>query len=132
MKNIRRQTACAALAVVVMLIARPAIADDWKLLGTRTVDRGIDRDEIQVTALRGAFHKLKLKVAGSPIEIKSLHVIYGNGDPDKLEVREHIRSGGETRSIDLRGGDRVIKKVIIWYKTEGGHNKAVVTVWGRD
>jgi Protein of unknown function (DUF2541) len=122
----------AALMLGLLLVARPATADDWKLLGTRTVDRGGDRDEIHVSAVRGAFRKIKLKVEGSPVEIKSLHVVYGNGEPDKLEVRDHIHAGGETRSIDLNGGDRVIKKVIIWYKTEGGHNRAVITLWGRD
>lgn len=55
-----------------------------------------------------------------------------NGEPDKLEVREEIAKGGETRAIDLRGaGTRSIKKIEFWYETKGsGKGKADVTVFG--
>jgi hypothetical protein len=105
----------------------------WKLLGGRKVDKTLDKDEILVGSKQGDFKRIKLRVEGAAIEIINVHVIYGNGEPDKLEVREHIRPGGETRAIDLRGGERVIHKVVLWYKTDTPSRKrATVTVWGLD
>ena len=129
---IRRNAVAVALLAAGWLAAAPALGE-WRLLGTRQVKRSADRDEIPVTAARGGFKRIKLAVAGSDIEIKDLHVIYGNGEPDKLSVRENIRAGGETRAIDLRGWDRVIKKVVLWYHTERGVKaRATVSVWGWD
>ena len=117
--------------VTLALMVTPASADDWRLLGTRTVDRGADRDQIQVTAARGAFHRIKLKVEHAPIEISRLEVVYTNGEPDRLDVRERIRAGKETRDIDLKGGDRAIRRIVFWYHTDAGHERASVSVWGR-
>jgi len=106
---------------------------EWKLLGSRKVDRKGERDEIAVTVARGGFKRLKLTVTGAGVEFANVHVIYGNGEPDKLEVRQNVAAGGETRAIDLRGHDRVIRKVVFWYKTEGaGKARATVSAWGFD
>jgi hypothetical protein len=108
----------------------PASADDWRLLGTRTVDRGADHDQIQLMASAG-YHRLKLKVEHAPIEIDKLEVVYANGEPDWLELRAHIRAGGETHDIDLKGGDRVVRRIVFWCHAEAGHERAVISVWGR-
>jgi len=72
--------------------------------------------------------------------IQLLHLIvhYGNGNPDKIETRELIPAGGESRIIDLKGGDafgtqsaRVIKKIDFWYETKSlGRKCALVRVYG--
>jgi hypothetical protein len=39
-------------------------------------------------------------------------VTYDNGAPDRIDVRENIPKGGESRVIDLRGvGKRSIRKI---------------------
>jgi hypothetical protein len=112
----------------------PAVARaEWKILGSREVNRKGERDEIAVTAARGGFKAVKLAVKGAGVEFKDVHVIYGNGEPDKLEVRHSIPAGGETRVLDLTGRERIIQKIVFWYKTEGrGRHKAIVTAWGLD
>ena len=59
-------------------------------------------------------------------------VTYDNGAPDRLEVREDIPQGGESRAIDLRGvGKRRLRKVEFWYHTKGVFKgKANVTLFG--
>jgi hypothetical protein len=42
-------------------------------------------------------------------------VNFANGGSEEVEVRENIRAGGQTRSIDLRGTDRVINSVDFFY-----------------
>jgi hypothetical protein len=132
MSNFIRRTVIAIGVAGLLLV--PAIAQaEWKVLGTRQVDRKAETDEITVTASRGGFKAIKLAVKGAAVEFKDVHVIYGNGEPDKLEVRNKIPEGGETRPLDLQGRERVIRKIVFWYKTEGvGRQRAVVTAWGLD
>ena len=132
MKKLGRPALLAGAVVAAMLL--PAIARaEWKVLGSRQVDRRGERDEIPVTASRGGFKAIKLAVKGAAVDFQDVHVIYGDGEPDKLEVRNKIPAGGETRALDLKGRERIIRKVVFWYKTVGaGRQRATVTVWGLD
>ena len=106
--------------------------EDWDLLGARTVNATLDRDEIEVTAARGLFKQLKFTVKGAPIFIEKMYVHYGNGEVYEHEVRYKIEAGSESREIDLPGNNRIIRKVVFWYEKAtwlGG--TPVVTLWGK-
>jgi hypothetical protein len=104
---------------------------DWVFLGERTVGDNLDHDTIPVTAARGDFRRIQFRVKDHAIQILRLVVHYGNGNPDKIETREMIPAGGKSRVIDLKGGDRVIKKIDFWYETKSlGHKRALVRVYG--
>lgn len=127
----RRFLTTAALAVALIAPALPLHAA-WKVLAVVKADKGLDRDEVNVASGRG-FRKVKLKADGADVEIQSLHVVYANGELDKLEVRKVVRAGTTTLPLDLRGGERVIRKVILWYKTRADEKrKAIVTIYGED
>jgi hypothetical protein len=59
-------------------------------------------------------------------------VTYDNGQPDKIDVRQNIAQGGESRAIDLKGvGQRSLRRVDFWYDTKGFlKGKADVTLFG--
>jgi hypothetical protein len=122
------------LAITVPKSAIPisqAAVKEWVLLGERSVSDRVDHDTIPVTIARGNFHRLKITVRQHPIRILHLVVHYGNGNPDTLEIRQLIPAGGESRAIDLRGGDRVIRKIEFWYETQSlGRQPAIVRVYG--
>lgn len=106
--------------------------EDWDLLGVRTVNATLDRDEIEVTAARGLFKQLKFTVKGAPIFIEKMIVHYGNGEEYDHPVRYKIEAGSASREIDLPGNNRIIKKVVFWYEKAtwlGG--TPVVTLWGK-
>ena len=108
------------------------VIEDWDLLGVRTVKATLDRDEIEVTAARGVFTKLKFTVKGHPILLEKMIVHYGNGDVWDHPVRFNIEAGSESREIDLPGDRRIIKKVVFWYeKANWVGGAAVVTLWGK-
>jgi hypothetical protein len=71
-------------------------------------------------------------VTGGNLEMHRMIVIYENGAPEELEIRENIREGGETRAMDLRGiGRRNINRIDFWYNSKGIlRGKATVTVLG--
>ena len=88
---------------------------------------------MQVGRQDGDFRKIQLRVRNNDIEILDLKVVYGNGQMDDIRVRENIRAGGQTRVIDLKGGERFIRNVQLVYRSRPSFKgQAVVEVWGRD
>ena len=117
------------LASALLSTATPA-QGAWKVLGVIKADKGLDRDEVTVSASR-AYRQLRLKADGADVEIRSLHVVYGSGEPDKIEVRKKIRAGTSTFPLDLRGGERFIRRIVLWYATpERETRRAIVTIYG--
>jgi len=87
----------------------------WQYLGEANVDGNLDHDIIQVGRADGKFRALQIRVERAPIEFQRVIVHYGNGERDELEIRDRIRAGGQTRVLDLRGGERNIASVEFWY-----------------
>lgn len=112
---------------------RPGPAGAWRLLGTVQANFKADHDTIEVTGPNDDFRKLKFKVTDAPLKLRRVVVIYDNGQRDKLEVRQDIKKGGESRPIDLAGaGRRSLRKIEFWYETKGVlQGKADVTVFGQ-
>jgi hypothetical protein len=124
------------IAVVTLALgtacATAVAAEGWELLGTRNAGHGADRDEIVVTAAEGRFRQVKLTVSRSALELRDLDVHYADGTVQEVAVRRLIPAGGETRAIDLDGGDRVIRKVVFRYATPRRRARtAVVRLYGR-
>jgi hypothetical protein len=104
---------------------------NWVLLGQRTVTDRIDHDQIVVTATRGDFRSIKITVQRAAVDFHRVVVHFRNGGNQEVEMRHTIPAGGETRAIDLRAGDRVIRSVDFWYdaRTIRGR-RAVVHLFG--
>jgi hypothetical protein len=122
-----------AIGIFAGLLASPAAnAASWEKLGERSVSLLNDHDVIPVTLLRGDFRKIKLKVRGNGIFINELVVDYAVGGVDRLPVRHFVKAGGETRVIDLRGGERIVRSVQLLYRrVPNGRGRAVVSAYGR-
>ena len=110
----------------------PGAAGAWRLIGQTHAGHAADHDTIIVRGPYDNFRRLKFKVTDAPLNLHTLVVTYDNGAPDRIEVRENIRQGGESRTIDLRGvGKRSIRKVDFWYDAQGlVRGKADVTLFG--
>lgn len=125
------QLAGALIAAVAASPWSTVHARDWQLLGQRSVRFLTDRDEIPVTAARGAFRRIKLRVLDAAVEFIQVEIMFSNGDRMDVPVRSLIRAGGETRAIDLPGRERFIRKVMLVYKTRpGARERATVELWG--
>jgi hypothetical protein len=134
-----RSLCAAALAIAAVFItlapeagARPHNRN-WELLGRQSVGFLKDRDVVQVGRSDGDFSKIQLRVRNNEVEFTDLKVVYGNGQSDDIQVRNKIPAGGQTRVIDLKGGDRFIKRIELAYRSKPSfRGQAVVEVWGRD
>ncbi len=105
----------------------------WALLGQRNVTDRADHDTITVTGARGNFTAVKFEVQRRAVDFHRVVIHFGNGNDQNVELRNTIRAGGETRVIDIEGGDRVIRSIDFWYdaKTLGRGGRATVRVLGR-
>jgi hypothetical protein len=106
-------------AILVLLIgftmAASAQRNGAVVLGEANVDGGLDHDRIVVTAERGEYRAIRLRVQKAAVEFDRVVVHYGNGSSEPIPIRHVIPAGGETRLIDLPGGRRVIQSVEFWY-----------------
>ncbi len=104
----------------------------WHKIGERTVDFNKDRDEISVLG-SDRFASLKFKVTEATIDLVSLEVMFESGDNQNVMISQSVKSPGESRVIDLKGGaERSIKKIVFVYKTlpNSKDEKASVEIWG--
>ena len=104
----------------------------WRLIGTTQASHSADHDLIAVRGPYDYFRKLKFKVTNAPLKMQRMLVTYDDkGAPERIDVRQNIAQGGESRLIDLRGGKRKIRTIEFWYDTKGFlSGKADVTVFG--
>src|SRR5690349_20064195 len=130
----------AAVAILALAPARmvraadtaPDDEKDWKMLGDAQIEKKGGTATIDVGAEEGLVKRIKFEVRGTDVEFKKATVSYENGDPEQIDVRDKVRRGGKTRPIDLKGGNRVIKKVAIALKVDKDADRdARVILMGR-
>jgi hypothetical protein len=104
----------------------------WIYLGESNVDGSSDHDKIKVGRSDGRFRALQIRVERAPIEFDRVVVHYANGGDDEVPIRSRIGAGSRTRPIDLRGGDRAIESVEIWYaRARDNSRKPKLRLYGR-
>lgn len=103
----------------------------WHKIGETTVNFQKETDEIMVL-VADRFAAIKFKVMDAPIDLISLEIYYESGDKQDIKINAPIKAKGESRVIDLNGGERNLKKIVFVYKTLPNHKdqKAHLEVWG--
>ena len=108
-----------------------SIAKGWTTLGSKKVNWRLDRDVIRVGAQDGTFTRLRIKVTGGSVNMRSMVVTYGNGTKERIPLKYNFRRGATSRTIDLNGGRRVIKQITFVYDRDRITRKARVWVAGK-
>lgn len=103
----------------------------WHKIGETTVDFAKDRDEVSIIGA-DKFASLIFKVTDAPIDLIDIEVFYESGDNQKVAVNFPIKAAGQSKEIDLNGGERSIKKIVFVYKTLPNRKdiKSHVEIWG--
>ena len=106
--------------------------EGWYKIGERKVNFTTDRDDIAILG-KDRFSAILFKVKDSPIHLVSATVVYESGDNESLELDFPIASAGESQVINLKGGQRAIKKITLVYKTVANRNdeRADIEIWGQ-
>ena len=105
---------------------------DWVILGSVNAGHNADNDRITVTGPHDNFRKLKFKVKNALLTMRQVVVTYDDGAPERLDVKENLAAGAETRVIDLHGGKRSIRTIEFWYETKNNKgDKAEIVAFGQ-
>lgn len=111
----------AMLALVSLLIAGAAGAANapgrWQLLGERDVDFRADHDTIEVGRREGKFKQIQFRVKNAPIEVSSLVITFDNNQTFTPQLRQRFPQGSGSRTIDLPGNRRIIKRIDFNYRS---------------
>src|SRR3989442_1098467 len=118
----------AVLAALVLLTVPTA---DWESLGTRRVSFTLDHDAMIVGAREGGFTAIKLEVVGGDLEMYNIKVTFGNGQTFSPETRVQFHQGSWSRTIDLPGPVRILRRVDFWYRSRLRRGMATVRLFGR-
>ena len=107
-------------------------ATGWERLGSRDVDFRGDHDRIEVGRNEGRFKQLQIRVKDAPIEITNMVVTFGNDERLNLKMNHRFAEGSGTRSIDLPGDRRTIKRIDFNYRSISRRDgKGSVEVYAR-
>lgn len=103
----------------------------WHKISETTVDFKKDRDEVMILGAN-RFAAIQFKVVDAPIDLLNLEIFYESGDIQKIDVNSTVKAPGESRVIDLNGGERNLSKIVFVYKTLPNRkdDKAHVEIWG--
>jgi hypothetical protein len=125
----------ALLALVLGIVALPTAAaarrghNGWTLLGERRVTDKLDHDTIVVTAGRGDFRRIELRVLERPVQFHKVVVHFGNGEHQELDAARGHRGRRPLARHRPRGHDRVIHSIDFWYNAQslrqGAHRARV-------
>ncbi|HRC84115.1 MAG TPA: hypothetical protein PK413_00745 [Thermoanaerobaculia bacterium] len=130
---VRSLLAAAVLCGLLVGSAQAGPVVGWELLGQRSVTDRLDHDVIPVTAAKGNFKSLKIKVFVRAVQFHHVTVHFANGENQTIELRNVIPAGGESRVIDVEGYDRVIRSIELTYDAQSLRGRrARVQVWGRN
>jgi len=136
MKKVMIITAFALFAVIAINAqdSRTIVTSDktdWHKIGETSVNFNTDRDEVTVSGA-DKFAALRFKVTDVPIHLMSMEVYFDDGNKQDINVNFPIKPKGESRVIELEGGERDLKKVIFIYKTIDNRSdrEAHVELWG--
>ena len=113
----KRYLALAIITIGLMVSGYASAATGWERLGGREVDFKGDRDSIQVGKSEGRFKQLQIRVKDAPIEISDMVVIFGNDEEFRPNLRERFTEGSGSKTIDLPGDRRTIKRIDFRYRS---------------
>jgi hypothetical protein len=113
----RRSLFLALMTVCLFAAGYAGGATGWERLGSRDVDFRGDRDTIQVGKSEGRFKQLQIRVKDAPVEITNMVVTFGNDERFSPNVRYRFAEGSGSRTIDLPGERRGIKRIDFNYRS---------------
>ncbi len=134
MKTIRTLVSITTIMLLMVAIVSSTEArpwDNWRELGSVKAGHHADHDRIEINGPHDTFRKIKIKVEGSDMKLRKMVVVYEDGAPENIQIRDDIKKGGESRPIDLKGGKRKLKSVEFWFEAKGFlSGKAEVYLFG--
>src|SRR5436853_376810 len=89
--------------------------------------------DVILAATEGRFRSIRIVVAGGDLELFDVKVTFGDGETFSPATRLYFKENSRTRTIDLPGAARIIRRIDFYYRSVpgGGQGRATVHVYGR-
>lgn len=103
----------------------------WNKIGDAKVDFSNDKDKFILIG-KDRYKSLQLKVKDAPVHIETMTVEYEGGAKEEIALASELKTGSESRVIELKNANMEIKNVTFVYRTVpgSGTSKAEVELWG--
>jgi len=88
----------------------------WEKIAEKTVDFIRDRDEIKVNGTHN-YAFIKIVVTDAPIYLNNLVIGFETGNDQTVEIKQAIKSPGETKTFKVFEPVRKIKRIFLVYST---------------
>jgi hypothetical protein len=106
--------------------------DNWERLGKESVGRGAREASIRVGVEEGWYRWIKLKARGGRLDLRSVRVVFADGEKLDFETFGVLVDGGETRPLPISAMfKRLIRRVEIRYELGSDSGPIEVRVLGR-
>jgi hypothetical protein len=105
---------------------------EWELLGTTRVGGfRLDRDTIDVGRREGRFGRIGLIAREGAVFVDEVIVVFANGEPQRISLRQFLREGERTPPIDLLGRDRAIRRIEVTARgRQPGRRRSLLEIYG--
>ena len=134
--RVRGSMRALALAAVVLVCAiGSARADEWSVVGQKTLVNTATSAEVAGEGgklLKEDIKKTKISVEGADVEISKVVLHWNNRPDDTITNVGVVKSGGETAPKDAPGREATLLSVGVQYKILGNKPTATLKVWGYD
>jgi len=121
-----------AALLLALTLASTAVGAGTQLLGSTMLTRQEnDVDALRFASCRNGISQLKLQIRRANAEVDSIVVHFANGESTRLDVRQRLKKGGESRWLDLPRGARCISKIRLVGDSEGARKQAKVEIYAR-
>lgn len=105
--------------------------DKWVDLGTKSVDRTLDRDVVQLTS-GDIYTALRIEVESGVVNVYKTTIHFKNGEAQDVTLPEVLTKENNNGLIDLKNNRKVIDKITFWYDTKNSdQEKAVIKIRAR-
>jgi hypothetical protein len=103
----------------------------WQKIGDAKVDFSSDKDKFILIG-KDKFKELQVKAKDAPVHIESMTVEYEGNVKEEIALASMLKTGGESRKIELKHPDAHIKNISFVYHTvpSSGTKKAEIELWG--
>jgi hypothetical protein len=122
-------------AVVLLATLGSAGADEWFMLGQRTI-KSMDPN-VEIKAEEGKMwkediKKTKITVEGADVEISKVVLRWQGRKDETITKVGVVKSGGQTAEKDAPGRESTLTSVAVQYKILNAKPTATLKVWGYD
>ena len=106
------------------------VKDVWRKIGETQIDFKKETGEILITDEK-RYGSVKIRVSNATINLESFDIYFDNGEMQRVDIHQLVKSDSETNAVNLNG-KKTVKRIDLRYKSIGviSDVKPRVELWG--